>query len=75
MNRTNTPATVPCSGSYSTVERLCRCDRPRYFLGAVGDSCTATCSKQGLTCNPVINTGNTINLFKDLGVNCIADST
>jgi hypothetical protein len=24
---TNTPATVPCSGAYPTVQRLCRCDR------------------------------------------------
>ena len=28
-----------------------------YFLGAMGDTCTDTCTKRGLVCDPHINTG------------------
>jgi hypothetical protein len=70
----HTPTTVPCSGAYSTTNRLCRCDKPRYFLGATGESCTQTCQKLSLTCNPAIQTGNSVDLFKSLGVTCVADS-
>ena len=46
----------------------------KYFLGAAGDSCTQTCLKNGMNCNPAIQTNNSTALFQALGVTCVADA-
>ena len=46
----------------------------RYVMGAMGDSCSTTCQKQNMVCNPAIVTGNSVSLFTSLGISCIADT-
>eukprot|EP00823_Brevimastigomonas_motovehiculus_P001068 TRINITY_DN115_c0_g1_i1.p1 TRINITY_DN115_c0_g1~~TRINITY_DN115_c0_g1_i1.p1 ORF type:complete len:426 (+),score=73.37 TRINITY_DN115_c0_g1_i1:173-1450(+) len=45
-----------------------------YFLGDQGNSCTETCNAKQMNCNPKIETGGKIDLFKQLGVDCKEDS-
>jgi hypothetical protein len=61
-------ATITASPSPSATSA------PEYFLGSLGASCADTCTSNGLTCNPTIQTGNSVSMFSQLGVSCVADS-
>lgn len=52
------------------VLALVRAQSSQYFLGNQGESCAATCGRQGRECLTSINTNNSTALFKQLGIQC-----
>jgi len=42
----------------------------KYMIGDLGESCSQTCYKQGLNCNPHIVTNNSSAIFAELGITC-----
>eukprot|EP00048_Salpingoeca_helianthica_P005713 m.90857 g.90857 ORF g.90857 m.90857 type:complete len:428 (-) comp13709_c0_seq2:45-1328(-) len=46
---------------------------PQYIFGLQGESCAATCGRQGLSCIPSVPTNNSADIFKKLGISCKAN--
>lgn len=46
---------------------------PEYYLSSQGANCYDTCFAQGLNCNEHVETGNTSDIFKQLGATCTPD--